>query len=160
MVQLSHLYMTTGKTIALTWWNYVGKVMSLLLNTLFRFAIAFLPRSKHLLISWLWSPSTVILEAKKIKSVFVFPSICHEVMGLDAIILVFWVLSFKPGFSLSSFTFIKRLFGSSLLYVTMVVSSTYLRLLIFLPSILIPACVSPSLAFHLMYMMYSKMHVS
>ena len=84
--------MTTGKTIALTIWTFVGKVMSLLFNTLSRFVIAFLPRSKHLLISWLQPPSTVILEHKKIKSVIVSivsPSVCHEVMGLDAMILVF-----------------------------------------------------------------------
>ena len=84
MVQLSHPYMTTGKTIALTVWTFVGKVMSLLFNTLSRFVIAFLPRSKHLF-SWLQSPSTVILEPKKIKSVTVSTfssSICHEVMGL------------------------------------------------------------------------------
>ena len=82
-----------------------------------RLIIAFLPRSKHLLISWLQSPSAVILEPKKIKSVtvsIVSPSIYHEVMGLDAVILVFWMLSFKPTFSLSSFTFIKRLFNSLL----------------------------------------------
>ena len=84
--------MTTGKTIALTGRTFVGKVMSLLFNMLSRFVIAFLPRSKHLLISWLQSPSAVILEPKKIKSVTVSavsPSICHEVMGLDATILVF-----------------------------------------------------------------------
>ena len=75
MVQLSHLYRTTGKTIALTMWTFVGKVMSLLFNTLFRFVIAFLPRSKRLLTSWLQSPSTVVLEPKKIKSVTA--SICH-----------------------------------------------------------------------------------
>ena len=88
MVQLSHLYMTTGKTIALTRQNFVGKVMSsLLFNILSRFVIAFLPRSKHLLISWLQSPSAVILEPKKIKYVtvsIVSPSICQEVIGLDA----------------------------------------------------------------------------
>ena len=86
MVQLSHPYMTTGKTIALTRQNFVGKVMSLLFNKLFRFFIAFLPRNKHLLISWLQSPSAVILELPKIKSLtvsIVFPSICHEVMVLD-----------------------------------------------------------------------------
>ena len=83
--------MTTGKTIALTTWIFVGKVMSLLFNTLSRFVIAFFPRSKHLLISWLQSPSAVILilELKKIKSLTVSPSICHEVMGPDAVILVF-----------------------------------------------------------------------
>ena len=88
-------------------------VMSLLFNTLSRFFIAFLPRSKRFLISWLQSPSTVILELKTIKSVTVsiaFPSICHELMGPDAMIFMFWMLSLKPAFSFSSFTFIKRLF--------------------------------------------------
>ena len=92
MVQLSHPYVTTGKTIALTIWIFVGKVTSLLFNTLSRFVIAFLPRSKRLLISWLQSPSAVVWEPPKIKSVTVstvFPSICHEVMGLDAMTLVF-----------------------------------------------------------------------
>ena len=91
VVQLSHPYMTTGETIALTRLTFVGKIMSLLFNMLSRLLIAFLPRSKHLLISWLQSPSAVILEPKKIKSVnvsIVSPSICHEVMGLDAMILV------------------------------------------------------------------------
>ena len=108
----SHPYMTTGKTIALTRWTYFGKVISLLFNMLSRLVTAFLPRSKHLLISCLQSPSAVILEPPKIKSVtvsIVSPSICREVMGPDAIILVFWMLSFKPTFSLSSFTFIKKL---------------------------------------------------
>ena len=84
--------MTTGKTIALTRWTFVGKVMSLLLNILSRMVITFLPRSKHLLISWLQSPSAVILEPKKLKSDTVYtvsPSISHEVMGPDAMILVF-----------------------------------------------------------------------
>ena len=101
IVQLSHPYVTTGKTIALTRWTFVGKVVSLLFNMLSRMVIAFLPRSKCLLISWLPSPSAVILEPKKIKSVtvsIVCPFICHEVMGLDAMILVFWMLSFKPTF--------------------------------------------------------------
>ena len=92
MVQISHPYMTTGKIIALTIQTFVGKVMSLLFNILSTFVIAFLPRSKHLLISWLQSPSAVILEPRKIKSVTVStvsPSVCLEVMGLDAIILVF-----------------------------------------------------------------------
>ena len=84
MVQLSRPYMTIGKTIALTLWIFVSKVMSLLLNTLPRFVITFLPRSKHLLISWLQSLSKVILEPKKIKSANFSPSVCHEVMGLDA----------------------------------------------------------------------------
>ena len=104
MVQISHLYMTTGKTIALTIQTFVSKIMSLLFNTLSRFIIAFLPRSKCLLISWLQPPSAAILEPKKIKSVTVSTSIYHEVMGPDALILVFWMLSFKPAFSLSSFT--------------------------------------------------------
>ena len=91
-VQLSHPYMTTGKTIALAIQIFLGKVMALLLNMLSRFVIAFLPKSKHLLISELLSPSAVILESKKILSVtvpIVFPSICHEMMGSDAMILVF-----------------------------------------------------------------------
>ena len=92
IVQLSHPYMTTGKTITLTRCNFVDKVMSLLLNMLSRLVITFLPRSKHLLISWLQSPSAVILEPPKIKSVTistVSPSTSHEVMGPDAMILVF-----------------------------------------------------------------------
>ena len=100
-VQHSHLYMTTGKTIALTRRTFVGKVMSLLFNMLSKLVITFLPRSKRLLISWLPSPSTVILEPRKIKSYTVStvsPSISHEVMGLDAMIFVFWMLSFKPAF--------------------------------------------------------------
>ena len=88
-VQLSHPYMTTGKTIALTRWTFVDNVMSLLFNMLSRLVITFLPRSKCLLISWLQSPSAVILEPKKIKSATVSPSICHEMMGPDAMILVF-----------------------------------------------------------------------
>ena len=109
MVQLSHL---TGKTIALTRRIFVGKVKSLLFNMLSRLVITFLPRSKHLLISWLQSPSTVILEPPQNKVSQCFhcsPSICHEVMGPDAMILVFWMLNFKITFSLSSFTFIMRL---------------------------------------------------
>ena len=92
IVQLSHLYMTTGKTIALTGRTFVGKVMSLLFNMLSKLVITFLPRSKHLSISWLQSPSAVILEPPKIKPLpvsIVSPSICHEVMGPDAMILVF-----------------------------------------------------------------------
>ena len=88
-VQLSHPYMTTGKTIALTRQTFVGKVMSLLFNMLSRWVITFLPRSKRLLISWLQSPSAVILEPPKIKSDTVSPSICHQVMGPDAMIFIF-----------------------------------------------------------------------
>ena len=136
IVQLSHPYMTTGKTIALTRRTFVGKGMSLLLNMLSRLVITFLPRSKRLLISWLQSPSAVILEPPKIKSDTVSPSISHEVMAPDAMIFVSWMLSFKPTFSLSTFTFIKRLFSSSSLSAIRVVSSAYLRLLIYLPAIL------------------------
>ena len=101
MVQLSHPHMTTGKTIALTRWTFVGKIMSLIFNMLFQLIIAFLPRSKRLLISWLQLPNTLILEPLKIKSVtvsIVSPSICHDVIGSDAMILVFWMLSIKPFF--------------------------------------------------------------
>ena len=117
-----------------------------------RFVITFLPWSKRLLISWLQSPSAVILESKKIvcHCFHFFPSICHEVMGPDAMILVFWMLSFKLAFSLLSFTFIRSLFISSLLSAIRMVSSAYLRLLISLPEILIPAYASSSLAFNTM----------
>ena len=143
------------KIRALTRRTFVGKVMSLLFNMLCR--LAFLPRSKCLLISWLQSPSVVILEPKKIKSETVStvsPSISHEVMGPDAMILFFWMLSFKPTFSHFSFTFIKRLFSSSSLSAFSVVSSAYLRLLIFLPAIFIPAHASSSSAFLMMYPAY------
>ena len=129
MVQLSHPYMTTGKIIALTRWTFVGKMMSLLFGMLSRFVIAFLPRSKHLLILWLHLPSTVTLEPKKVKSATVStfsPSLCHEVIGPEAVILVFRMLSFKPAVSLSSFTRIKRLFSSSSPSAIKVVSSAYL----------------------------------
>ena len=131
--------------------------MSLLFTMLSRLVIALLPRSRHLLISWLQSPSAVILEPKKIKSVtvsIVCPSICREVMGTDAMILILWMWSFKPTFSLSSFTFIKRLFSSSFLSAIRVVSSAYLRLLIFLLAILIPACTSSSPVFCMIYSAY------
>ena len=155
-VQLSHPYVTTGKTMALTSQTFVGKVMSLLFNMLSRLVIAFLPRSKPVLISWLQSPSAAILESRKIKSLavsIVSPSICHEVMGPDAMILIYWMLSFKPAFSLSSFTF-KRLFSSSLFSVIRVAASAYLSLLIFLPTILILAYASSSPAFLMMYSAY------
>ena len=133
MVQLSHPHMTTG-----------NEVMFLLFNMLSSLDRAFLPRSKCLLIPWWQSPSAMILEPKEIKSVtvsIVFPSICHEVMGLDAMIFVFWMLNFKPTFSLSSFTFLKRFFTFSSLYAIKVGSSAYLRLLFFL-AFLIPASAS------------------
>ena len=141
------------KSHSLTRWTFVGKVIFLLFN-MSRLVIAFLPRSKHLLISWLQSPSTVILEPKKIKSVIVSPSISHEVRGLDAIIFIFWMLSFKPAFSLCSFTYIKRLFSSFPLSAIRVVLSAHLRLLIFLLEILIPACASFSPAVCMMYFAY------
>ena len=124
--------MTSRKTITWTIQTFVSKVIPLFFKMFSRLFIAFFPRSKCLLISWLQSPSAVILEPKKIKPVTV--SICLEVMGPDAMILVFWMLSFKPTFSLSSF--IMRLFSSSSLSAIRVVSSAYLRLLIFLPAVL------------------------
>ena len=137
--------------MALTRWTFTGNVMSLLS----RWIIAFLPRSKFFfLISWLQSPSAVILEPKKMKFLtlsLVSPSVYHELMGPAAVIFVYWMLSFKPGFSLFSFTFIQRFFNSSLLSAIRVVSSAYLRLLIFLLAILIPACASSSPTFHTMY---------
>ena len=137
MVQLSHPYMTTGKTTALTIWTFVSKVMSLLFNMLSRLVITFLPRSKHLLISWLQSPSAVILEPKNTKSVtvcFVSPSICHEVMGPDVMIFIFWMLCFKPAFH-SPPSHSSR--GSFILLSAIgVVSSAYLRLLRSLPAVL------------------------
>ena len=135
IVQLSHPYMTTGKTIALTRQTFVGIIVSLLYNMLSRLVIVLIIRSKHLLISWLQSSSAVILEPPKMKSVTVSTvslSICHEVMEPDAMIVIFWMLNFKPCFSLSSFTFIKRFFISSSLSAIRMVSSSYLRLLIFL----------------------------
>ena len=110
IVHLSYPYMTTGKTKALTRWTFVGKVMSLLLNMLSRLVITFLPRSKCLLISWLQSPSAVILEPPKNKvchCFHCFPIYLPWSDGSDIMTLVFWMLNFKPTFSLSSFTFIK-----------------------------------------------------
>ena len=130
--------------------------MSLLFNMLSRLVIVFLPRNKLLLISWLQSPSAVLLQPQKIKSLtvsIVSPSICHEMMGLDAMMIVFWMLSFNPAFSLSSSTYIKRLFSSSLSS-TRVVSSAYLRLLIFVLAILIPACDSSCPVFLMIYSEY------
>ena len=158
MAQLSHPYMPAGKTTALTRQTFVGKVLSLLFNMLSRLVIAFLPRGKRLLISWLQSLSSVTLEPKKIKFVTVCivpPSICHKVMRSDAMIFIFWMVSFKAAFSLSTFTLIKRLFSCSSLSAIRVVSTACLRLLIFLPAILIPACASSRLAFHMMYSAYN-----
>ena len=126
IVQLSHPCMTTGKTMALTRRTFAGKVTSLLFNMLSRLVITFLPKSKHLLISWLQSPSVVILKPRRIKSTTVSLSICHEVMGLDSLIFVFWMLSFKPTFSLSFLPFLKRLFSSSSLDVVYWLNSGWL----------------------------------
>ena len=152
MVQLSHLYMTTGKAIALTIQTFFGQVMAVLFNTS-RFVIDFLPRSKRLKFcgcchhsQWFWRPRKYNLPVSTFS-----PSICHEVMGLDAMILMCWMLSFNPSFSLS---FIKKLFSSSLLSAIRVVSSACLRLLIFFMAILLPACDSCSLAFCIMYSGY------
>ena len=138
MVQLSHPYVTTGKTIALTRRTFVGKVMSLPFNKLSRLVITFLPRRKRLLISWQQSPSAVILEPPKIKChcFHCFPIYLPWSDGTRCHDLRFLNVEFKPTFSLCSFTFIKRLFSSSLSAIK-VVSSAYLRLLIFLPEILI-----------------------
>ena len=151
---LSFLYRPTltsihhyRKAIALTRWTFVGKVMSLLLNTLSRFIISFLPKSKHLLIPWLQVTihSDLGAQENKICHCFHFFPIylpwsdgteCHDLL---------WMLNFKPVFSLSSFTFINRFFSFSLLCARGLLSSAYLRLLIFLPTILIPACASCNL---------------
>ena len=164
IVQLSNPYMTTGKTISLTRQTFVGKIMSLLFNMPSRLVITFLPRSKHLLISWLQSPSSVILEPKKIKSLtvsIVYPSIfhevitswtgCHDLSFLNILSQLFHFplsLSFFSPLSLSSR-------GSSLSAIRAVLSA-YLRLLIFLLAILIPACSSSSPAFRVMYSAYVK----
>ena len=157
IVQISHPYRTNGKTITLTSQTYVGKVMSLFFNMLTRLVMAFLPRSKCILLSWLQSPYAVILEPRKVKSVtvsIVSLSVWHDVIGPDVTILAFWMLSFNSNFSFSSLTFIKMLFSFSLLSAIRLVSSAYLRLVIFLLAILIPACGSSSLTFHIMYSAY------
>ena len=141
------------KNHSLTLWTFAGKVKSLLFNMLFnRFVIAFLPRNKCLFISWLQSSFAVILEPKKIKpdTVSSFSSsIYHEVMELDVMIYVFWMLSLKPAISHSSFTFIKRLFSYSSLSAIRVISFAYMRLL-FLLAVLILACHSCSLALNML----------
>ena len=132
MVQLSHPYITTIKTITLTRPTFVGKIMSLLFNMLSRLVTAFLTRSKRLLVSWLQSPSAVILEPKKI--------VCHcfhcfpIYLLWSGMIFIFWMLSLKSAFSLFSLIFIRRLLSSSSLSALWVVSSAYLRLLISLPA--------------------------
>ena len=157
MVQCSHPYLTTGKTIALTRWTFVSKVMSLLFNTLSRFVTAFLPRSNSL---FNFMPTVTIYtdfgaqENKVCHCCHCFPPICHEVMGSVAIIFIIWMLSFKPVFPFSFCTFIKRLFSSSSFSAIKVVSSAYQRLLIYLLAIVIPAYASSSPTFHMIYSTY------
>ena len=149
--------MTTGKTIALTRPTFVGKVMSLLFNMLSRLVIAFLPKNKCLLISWLQSPSAVILELKKIVShcfhcflkylLWSDGTRCHDIRFLNA--------EFKPALSLSYFTFVKMLFSSSSVSAIRVLSSAWLRLLLFLLAILIPAYVSSARHF-----IWCTLHIS
>ena len=148
MVQLSHPYMTTGKTTALTIWTFVDKVMSLIFNTLSRFVTAFLPRTGNFM------PVVTIcsdFEPKKIKSMTVSLSICHDVMGPDALILDFSVLSFKPAFSFS-FTFIKRLFSSSSVQFSSVAQSC--------PTLYDPMdCSPPGFPVHHQIMQFTQTHV-
>ena len=143
----SNPYITTGKTIASTTWTYAEKTMSLLVIMLSRLVITFLLRSKCVSVSWLQSSSSETLEPPKVVS-HCFPCFTIYLRWSDA---VFWMLSFKPTFSLSSFTFIKRLFSSFSLSAIRVVSSAYLRLLIFLLAILIHVCASSSPPFLTMY---------
>ena len=145
-----------GKTTALTVQTFAGRVTSPF-NTLARSVIAFLTRNNRFLISWLQSLSAVILEPKKRNSVTTSTfssSICHGVMGPDAMILVFLILSLKPALSLCSFTLIKRFYSSSSLSAVRVVSSAYLRLLAYLLRVLSPACSSSSPAFLMMCSAY------
>ena len=149
--------MTIGKTITLTRRTFVGKVMSLLFNMLSRLVRAFLPRSKCLLISWLQSPSTVILEPPKLvcHCFHCFPIYLPWSAGTKCHDLHFWNVEFEASFfTLLFHFFIRRLFSSSSFSAIRVVSSAYLRLLIFLLAILIPACASSSLTFHMMYSAY------
>ena len=152
MVQLSHPYMTTGETIALIRRTFVGKVMSLLFNILFRLVITFLPRNKCLnFMAAVTNCCDFGAPKNKVWHCFHFsPSICHEVVGSDAMILVFWMLSFKATFSLSSFTFIKRLFSSSSLYHKGGVICIS-EVIVISPSNLDTACASWSPAFLMMY---------
>ena len=154
MVQLSYPYKITEKTIVSYYMDLCWQTdVSAFFNMLSRLVTAFLPRSKCLLISWLQPLSAVILEPKKksgTNSIF-SPSICHEVMGTDAVIFVFWMLHLKPAFSLSSFTLLKKFFSSSSLFAIRTVQFAYLRLLIFLQAILVPVYESSNLAFRMMY---------
>ena len=148
--------MTTGKTIALTTWTFVSKVMSVLFNALSRFVIAFLPRSKPFnFMAAVTIHSDFGAQENKVCHCFhCFPIYMPWSDGTRCHDLSFWMLSLKPAFSLSSFTFIKRLLSSSSLSAIRVVSSAYLKLLIFLPAILIPICSSFSLAFCMIYSAY------
>ena len=153
MVQLSNLYITTGNTIALTIWTFFGKVISLLFNILSRFVVAFLPRGKCLnfMAAVTICSDCGVQESKICHCFHFFPFYLLWSDGTGCHDLSFWMLSFKAVFSLASLTLIKRLFSSSLLSAIRVVSSVYLRLLIFLLAILIPACDSSSLALCMMY---------
>ena len=155
IVQVSHPYMTTGKTIALTRWIFVSKVMPLLLKMLFRLVVNFLPRSKHLLIPWLQSPLAVTLDHtpphNSLSLFCCFPIYFPWSDGTRCHDLSFLNVDFNPTFSPSSFTFIKKLFSSSSLSAIRVVSSAYLRLFIFLPTVIIPAWASSSQAFLMTY---------
>ena len=152
MVQFSHPYMPTRKTIALTRWTFISKVMSLLFNTLSRIVIGFIPRNKCLLILWLQSPSTMILEPKKIvcHCFHCFPIYLLWSDGTECHVFVLFCLNVEFfTLSHSSFTYIKRLFTSSSLFTIRVVLSAYLRLLIFLLAILITAWASSSPAYRI-----------
>ena len=155
MVQILHPYVSTGKTVALTIWTIFSKVMSLLFNMLCRFIITILLRSKHHLLSWLQSLSTVILELKKIKSVtasIFSPSICHEVMGLDAMMLKFLNVEFQSTlFHPHQEILFPLHFLPSEWYHLHIWGWSPVNLFLFLPflAILIPACDSSSLAFHM-----------
>ena len=154
MVQLSHSFMTIGKTIALTRQAFVDKVVSLLFNTLSRFVVTFLRKSKHLLISWLQLLSTVILKSKKIRSVVVSIFSPIYLPWSDAMILVYWMLSFKPAFY-SLFSPSSRGSLVPLHFLPLGWYHLYIwGFFICLPAVLIPACDSSSPAFHVMYSAY------
>ena len=155
IVQLSHPYRTTGKTIALTGQTFVSKVMSLLFNMMSWFSIAFLPTNKFLFIAAVTVHSDFGAQENKVCHCFLcFPICLPWNDGTRWHDLLFWMLSFKLVFSLSSFTFIKKLLNSSFLSAIRVVSSAYVRILIFLPTILISVCASSSLEFLMMYSTY------
>ena len=153
IVQLSHPYMTTRKTITLNRWTFVGKVMSQLFNTVSSVVLAFLPRSECLNFM---AAVTIYSDFEAQENEVCHCSHCFPIYlpwsaGTGCHDLCFWMLSFKPAFSFSSFTFIKSLFSSSLLSAIRMVSSVYLRLLIFLLAVLVPVCTSSNLAFHMRY---------